>query len=133
MDKINGKRSENMTYKVLGFDHVQLAAPKGCEKDARAFFSDVLGFKEIEKPASLGNRGGCWFQCGTQEIHVGVEEPFVPAKKAHPAIVVENLEALRDHLNASTIAVKEDKPINGRNRFFVNDPFGNRIEFLEYL
>ncbi|MGM9985722.1 MAG: VOC family protein [Bacillaceae bacterium] len=121
-----------MSFQFVGIDHVQLAAPKGCEVEARYFYGEVLGMKEIEKPTDLQGRGGCWFQCGNQEVHIGVQENFVPAKKAHPGFTVSNLEQLREKLNTLKIEVKEDAPIAGRIRFFVDDPFGNRIEFLEF-
>ncbi|MGE8204001.1 glyoxalase [Heyndrickxia sp. NPDC080065] len=122
-----------MSFEFQGIDHVQLAAPKGCEIKARDFFGIILGLKEIPKPENLQGRGGCWFQCGNQEIHIGVEEDFKGAKKAHPGLVVKNLEELKKTLLANQIMIMEDIPINGRNRIHVNDPFGNRLEFLEYI
>lgn len=122
-----------MSFSYKGIDHIQLAAPKGCEEQARAFFGGVLGLEEISKPENLQKRGGCWFICGNQEIHIGVQEDFIPAKKAHPGLVVENLLALRESLQSKGILIKEEPPIDGRNRFFVDDPFGNRMEFLEFL
>ncbi|GGE69085.1 VOC family protein [Priestia taiwanensis] len=121
-----------MAYVFTGIDHVQLAAPKGMEKEIRAFFTGKLGFEEIPKPEKLRARGGCWFRCGTQELHIGVEENFQPAKKAHPAFCVENLQAFRTHLEEQGLTIKEEPPIEGRERLFIDDPFGNRIEFLEY-
>jgi catechol 2,3-dioxygenase-like lactoylglutathione lyase family enzyme len=121
-----------LNYHFIGIDHIQLAAPKGCEREAREFWGEKIGLNEIPKPENLRGRGGCWFEIGHQEIHVGVEEDFLPAKKAHPAFVIKNLEAFRTHLEAQGVETKEDKPINGRTRFFVSDPFGNRVEFLEY-
>ncbi|MEH7124390.1 VOC family protein [Bacillus sp. JJ1532] len=122
-----------MTFGFKGIDHIQLAAPKGCEEQARLFFGEILGLEEIPKPENLQKRGGCWFLCGNQEIHIGVQEEFLPAKKAHPGLVVENLEGLRKELENKKIMIKEEPPIEGRNRFFVDDPFGNRIEFLEFV
>ncbi|CAM3434984.1 VOC family protein [Aeromicrobium ponti] len=122
-----------MSFSFKGIDHIQLAAPKGCEEQARRFYGDMLGLKEIPKPENLQKRGGCWFICGNQEIHIGVQENFLPAKKAHPGLVVENLEELRSSLQKLKIAIKEEAPIEGRKRFFADDPFGNRIEFLEFL
>jgi catechol 2,3-dioxygenase-like lactoylglutathione lyase family enzyme len=121
-----------MGYLFTGIDHVQLAAPKGMDEEIRAFFTGKLGFEEIPKPENLRARGGCWFRCGTQELHIGVQEDFQPAKKAHPAFCVENLQQFRLHLEGQGVTIKEEVPINGRERFFVDDPFGNRIEFLEY-
>ncbi|WP_102274677.1 VOC family protein [Cytobacillus massiliigabonensis] len=122
-----------MSFSFKGIDHIQLAAQEGCEEQAREFFGVILGLEEIPKPENLLKRGGCWFQCGNQEIHIGVQKDFVPAKKAHPGLVVENLSALRESLQKQGIVIKEEPPIAGRNRFFVDDPFGNRIEFLEFL
>lgn len=116
----------------MGIDHIQLAAPKGCEEEARKFWGEIVGLTEVQKPESLQGRGGCWFQYGNQQIHIGVEEDFLPAKKAHPAFVIGNIEDFRLHLEGNGIKTKEDAPIDGRARFFVNDPFGNRVEFLEY-
>jgi catechol 2,3-dioxygenase-like lactoylglutathione lyase family enzyme len=121
-----------MGYSFTGIDHVQLAAPKGVEEEIRAFFTGKLGFEEIPKPENLRARGGCWFLCGTQELHIGVEEDFQPAKKAHPAFCVKNLGEFRLHLEGQEVTIKEKIPINGRERIFVDDPFGNRMEFLEY-
>lgn len=123
----------SMNFSLLEIDHIQLAGPKGCEEDARKFYGEILGLKEIPKPENLQKRGGCWFQFGKQEIHIGVQADFVPAKKAHPGFAVKNLQALRDRLLQSGIEMMEEPPIEGRERLFVNDPFGNRIEFLEYL
>ena len=83
---------------VLGIDHVQVAAPPGCEAEARAFYGGLLGLEELPKPEALRARGGCWFRAGAQELHVGVEEPFAPARKAHPGLVVADLDALADRL-----------------------------------
>ncbi|PAE24303.1 MULTISPECIES: VOC family protein [Bacillaceae] len=121
-----------MSFSFKGIDHIQLAAPKGCEEEARKFYGEQLGLKEIPKPGNLQKRGGCWFICGNQEIHIGVQEGFLPAKKAHPGLIVENLEVLRSSLQEQKITIKEEPPIEGRERFFVDDPFGNRIEFLEF-
>jgi catechol 2,3-dioxygenase-like lactoylglutathione lyase family enzyme len=120
-----------MSYRFLGLDHVQLAAPPGCEEEARRFFHGILGMKEVPKPDNLRKRGGVWFQCGPQTVHIGIETPFVPAKKAHPAFLVENLDNLRERLEAADIAVRVNEEIPGVKRFFVDDPFGNRLEFME--
>ncbi|MGE7604098.1 VOC family protein [Peribacillus sp. NPDC097675] len=120
-----------MPFKFQTIDHIQLAAPKGSEDIARKFFQDTLGLDEVEKPESLKKRGGLWFQFGNHQIHIGIEEPFYPAKKAHPAFAIENLEALKQHLLTNGIDVKNDDRIPGVKRFFISDPFGNRMEFLE--
>ncbi|MED1950761.1 VOC family protein [Brevibacillus centrosporus] len=115
----------------MGFDHVQLAAPVGCEEEARRFFGDLLGMTEVPKPEKLKVRGGVWFQCGPQMIHIGVEAAFQPAKKAHPAFLVGNIERLMAHLQESGIPLRVDDEIPGVIRFFTEDPFGNRLEFME--
>jgi catechol 2,3-dioxygenase-like lactoylglutathione lyase family enzyme len=120
-----------MNYRFIGLDHVQLAAPAGCEEEARRFFHGILGMPEAPKPENLRKRGGVWFQCGLQTIHIGVETPFAPAKKAHPAFLVENLDMLRERLAEANIEVRIDEEIPGVQRFFVDDPFGNRLEFME--
>ncbi|MDZ5471120.1 glyoxalase (plasmid) [Bacillus sp. 31A1R] len=121
-----------MGFSLVEIDHVQLAGPKGCEEEARIFYGKILGLTEIPKPENLQKRGGCWFKFGRQEIHIGIQEDFLPAKKAHPGFIVENLHLLRERLELEKIEIKEEPPIEGRERFFVSDPFGNRIEFLEF-
>src|SRR4051795_9478095 len=87
-----------MSFAIKKIDHIQLAAPKGCEEAAREFFSGILGLTEVEKPEELKKRGGVWFEFGTFQLHIGIEDPFLPAKKAHPALIVENIEGLKSHL-----------------------------------
>jgi catechol 2,3-dioxygenase-like lactoylglutathione lyase family enzyme len=116
---------------VLGIDHVQVAAPEGCEAQARAFYGALLGLEELPKPDSLRGRGGCWFRAGEQELHVGVDRPFAPALKAHPGLVVSDLAGLAGRLAAAGIAVEPDDSIAGTTRFYAADPFGNRLEFRE--
>jgi catechol 2,3-dioxygenase-like lactoylglutathione lyase family enzyme len=120
-----------MSFKIKAIDHIQLAAPKGSEEEAKRFFYGILGMKEIDKPESLKNRGGVWFEFGPYQIHVGIEEPFFPAKKAHPAFAVESIEALKQHLINNGVPVTEDHRIPDVVRFHTSDPFGNRLEFLE--
>jgi catechol 2,3-dioxygenase-like lactoylglutathione lyase family enzyme len=118
---------------IRGIDHVQVAAPPGCEPAARAFYGDLLGMAEVEKPAGLAGRGGCWFAAGGQQLHVGVAEPFRPAEKAHPALEVESAEELRrisDRLDAAGYTPRWDDAVEGWERFHVADPFGNRVELL---
>lgn len=120
-----------MAYTFLGLDHVQLAAPPGAEPEARKFFGDVLGWVEIPKPENLKRRGGVWFQCGPHQVHIGVQPDFTPARKAHPAFVVQNLSHLRAHVEARGLSPVDDEPLPGAERFYLRDPFGNRLEFLE--
>ena len=125
-------RMSGMAFKFKGIDHVQLAAPKGSEDQARYFFGELLGMEEISKPINLAKRGGVWFQCGAQQLHIGIEENFIEAKKAHPAFEIENIEELREHLLENGISVKDDQALPGAIRFYVNDPFGNRLEILRW-
>ncbi len=120
-----------MNTQVAHIDHIQIAAPVGCEPAARDFYGSVLGLKEIEKPLLLRARGGCWFECGSQQLHVGVERDFLPAKKAHPAFAVFDLDALREALVARSVPVVEDDNLPGTRRFYAEDPWGNRLEFIE--
>ena len=113
---------------VTGIDHVQVAAPAGCEAEARAFYAGLLGLEELPKPEPLAARGGCWFRAGAQELHVGVEEAFAPARKAHPGFVVDDLEALVARLASAGIEVRWDETLPGVRRCHVADPFGNRLE-----
>jgi catechol 2,3-dioxygenase-like lactoylglutathione lyase family enzyme len=113
---------------VLGLHHVQLAAPPGCEEDARRFFGELLGLEELPKPESLAGRGGVWFRAGAQELHVGVERDFSPARKAHPAFAVADVDALRSRLEAAGVATEDAPGIPGLARFYVADPWGNRLE-----
>lgn len=122
----------SMLYSFTGIDHVQLAAPKGCEGEARKFFGDILGMVEIPKPPNLAKRGGVWFKCGTHQLHIGVQDDFIPAKKAHPAFDVDHLEMLRNRMIKNRIKIHEDEPLEGAERFYVTDPFGNRLEFLHW-
>jgi catechol 2,3-dioxygenase-like lactoylglutathione lyase family enzyme len=122
-----------MSFIFKSIDHVQLAAPKGSETIARKFFGEILGFHEVEKPEPLRKKGGVWFEFGNYQIHIGIEEPFAPAKKAHPAFEVENLDALKMHLNQNEVNFMVDTDLPGANRIYVHDPFGNRIEILEWI
>jgi catechol 2,3-dioxygenase-like lactoylglutathione lyase family enzyme len=117
--------------RVTGIDHVQVAAPPGCEGAARAFYGGLLGLEEIDKPLELAGRGGCWFRVGGQALHIGVSESFAPARKAHPGFVVDDLDGLRTRLAAAGVAAREDVALPGVRRFHAHDPFGNRLEFLE--
>ena len=120
-----------MGFSIEKMDHVQVAAPAGGEAAARRFYAEILGMNEIEKPEPLKARGGVWFEFGDFQLHVGVEEAFAPAKKAHPAFRVSGFEELRQHLAEQGIESKTDDSIPGVERFFVSDPFGNRLEFLK--
>jgi catechol 2,3-dioxygenase-like lactoylglutathione lyase family enzyme len=120
---------------IVGIDHVQVAAPPGREDDARAFYAVLLGLTEIEKPVALRSRGGCWFQAGPHQLHVGVADPFVAAEKAHPALRVSSvaaLEALACRIveTGHELTWADDVEIPGARRFHVLDPFGNRLELL---
>ena len=116
---------------IVGLDHVQLAMPAGEEAVARAFYGGVLGLKEDAKPANLAVRGGVWFSAGGCRLHLGVERDFRPAKKAHPALLVEDLASLSERCRAAGYPPVSDEPLDGYDRVYVFDPFGNRLELLE--
>ncbi len=116
---------------IINLDHVQLAIPEGGEDKARAFYGDVLGLNEVPKPAALAARGGVWFARGRVKIHLGVERDFSPARKAHPAFVVDDLSNMISRLEAAGFAANEDDALPGYRRIYVNDPFGNRIEIMQ--
>ena len=116
---------------IVGLDHVQLAMPVGQEDRARAFYEGVLGLTEEPKPPHLAVRGGVWFHHGNVRIHLGVDAHFTPATKAHPALVVRNLDALVARCAAAGFTPIDDQPLDGFVRTYVSDPFGNRIELLE--
>jgi len=113
--------------------HVQIAMPPGQEDRARAFYADILRLSERKKPAHLAVRGGCWFEDGSVRIHLGVEEDFHPARKAHPALLVSDLAEVSSRLAAGGFTPVADQPLPGYHRVYVDDPFGNRLELLEEL
>lgn len=117
----------------VGLHHVQLAIPAGAEPACREFWVGVLGMTELDKPPVLAARGGCWFRGGGVEVHLGVESDFVPARKAHPAFVVPDLEYVASRLEAAGYPVTRDGDFPGFDRFYSADPFGNRLEFLQPL
>lgn len=114
---------------LRGIDHVQLAMPPGGEERARAFYGKFLGLPEVAKPVRLSRRGGCWFQ-GEVSVHLGVEPNFVPARKAHPAFLVSSPQELRRRADEAGYATQGDDAWPGVVRFYLLDPFGNRLEFL---
>lgn len=116
---------------IVGLDHVQVAAPPGCEADARRFYGELLGLAEVGKPSALAGRGGAWFALTSgQQLHVGVEEDFAPALKAHPALVVSDLAALAERLLSAGCAVRWDDALPDVRRFYTADPWGNRLELM---
>ena len=117
-------------YRLARLHHVQLAMPVGAEDRARPFYAGALGMTEIDKPAELAARGGCWFRRDGLEIHLGVEDGFRPARKAHPGILVNDLGALAARLTDAGVGVDWDDNFPGYRRFYAHDPFGNRLEFL---
>jgi catechol 2,3-dioxygenase-like lactoylglutathione lyase family enzyme len=119
------------TMTLIAIDHVQLVMPQGEEAAARRFYGDLLGLTEVTKPASLAARGGCWFELGPIKVHLGVEADFRPARKAHPAFLVDDLDALASRLDAAGFAVRSDAALHGYRRVHVSDPFGNRLELLQ--
>lgn len=121
-------------FAIRALHHVQLAAPAGCEEAARQFYSELLGLIEVPKPATLAGRGGVWFSLDGSEsgqgLHIGVEQPFSAARKAHPALLVQNLDALAERLRAAGVTVQWDDGLPGYRRFYAFDPWGNRLELL---
>jgi catechol 2,3-dioxygenase-like lactoylglutathione lyase family enzyme len=115
---------------IIGIDHVQLAMPSGREDEAREFYGRLLGIPEKSKPAGLAKRGGVWFESGALKIHLGVEADFRPARKAHPALLVRDLRGLVERLRQAGVEVVDD-PLDGFDRVYASDPFGNRIELME--
>ena len=116
---------------ILRLDHVQLAMPAGREAEARAFYEGLLGIPEKTKPDNLIGRGGCWFEQESLKVHLGVEQNFAPARKAHPAFLVDDLDGLVARLEEAGCRTVADEPLKGYSRRFVNDPFGNRIELMQ--
>jgi catechol 2,3-dioxygenase-like lactoylglutathione lyase family enzyme len=116
---------------VRAIEHVQLAMPRGDEAAARAFYEGLLGVTEVPKPPHLAVRGGCWFENDKLKIHLGVEADFRPARKAHPALLVDDLASLVVALTAAGVTIVDDEPLEGYYRVYVDDPFGNRIELME--
>jgi catechol 2,3-dioxygenase-like lactoylglutathione lyase family enzyme len=120
------------TMTIVGIDHVQLAMPSGREEEARKFYSGLLGIPERIKPEELAKRGGVWFEGGAVKIHLGVEADFRPSRKAHPALLVRDLRLLVERLRQAGVDVLDDT-LEGYDRVYVADPFGNRLELMEPL
>jgi catechol 2,3-dioxygenase-like lactoylglutathione lyase family enzyme len=116
---------------IQGLDHVQIAAPPDSQEAAREFYGGLLGLEELEVPQALRDRAGCWFQCGKLQVHIGIQQNFQPAKKAHPAFLTANLDELRSRFQARGMATIDDSDRPGIRRFFAEDPWGNRLEFME--
>jgi catechol 2,3-dioxygenase-like lactoylglutathione lyase family enzyme len=116
---------------LVGLHHIQLAMPPDEEEDAVRFYGTVLGLAQVEKPPELAPRGGVWFRSAHLEVHLGIEEPFTPARKAHPAFLVQDLAKLRERIEAAGYRVTDDVPLEGFHRCHVRDPFGNRLELVE--
>lgn len=112
---------------IIALHHVQLAAPPGSEPELREFYEGVLGLREVPKPAELAERGGAWFRGEGVEVHLGIEEDFRPARKAHPGFLVDDL----DELVAKLPGAVPDDLLPGYRRVYVTDPVGNRIELLQ--
>lgn len=121
----------DQSARLVGLHHVQLAMPPGEEEAAVRFYSDVLGLTQVDKPPELAPRGGVWFRESELEVHLGVEEQFTPANKAHPAFLVRDLRAIRDRIESAGYRVTDDVPLQGYHRCHVRDPFGNRLELVE--
>jgi len=118
---------------IYAIDHVQIAMPAGQEEQARDFYRNVLGFVEIPKPAALAGRGGVWFEAEGARLHLGVEADFRPARKAHPAFLVDNLAVMIERCRENQVQMMTDEPLEGYTRIHIFDPFGNRIELMERI
>ncbi len=116
---------------IVALDHIQLAMPAGQEEQARHFYQNVMGFREVAKPEQLAARGGCWFAHDGIQVHLGVMTHFMPATKAHPAFRVADLETAKHTFLDANIPIKPDNTLPNVRRFYVNDPFGNRIEIMQ--
>lgn len=118
--------------RITGIDHIQLALPPGGEEAARSFYEGVLGLAEMPKPEALRARGGCWFSGPGVHVHLGVEADFAPARKAHPAFLVDDLDACQRRLAEAGVSITPDTTLAGVRRFYAPDPFGNRLEFIQH-
>jgi catechol 2,3-dioxygenase-like lactoylglutathione lyase family enzyme len=116
---------------IVAIDHVQLAMPPGREAEAIAFYEALLGLVNVPKPPHLAVRGGCWFEADGVKLHLGVEAEFHPARKAHPALLVDDLAALTEKLEAAGLEVRDEGGLDGYVQRYVDDPFGNRLELLQ--
>ncbi|HLR19359.1 MAG TPA: VOC family protein [Staphylococcus sp.] len=117
----------------LGIDHVQVTTPPNCESEVRKFYSEILGFQEINKPNNLAKKDGVWFQVGQQQLHVGIEHDFSPAKKAHPAFLVKDASSVRKSLEAKSVEIIYGDELEDADHFYIFDPFDNRLEIIEWL
>lgn len=120
-----------MTANILAIDHIQIAAPEGSEGKAREFYGRLLGLEELEVPLALRDRACCWFQCGRLQVHIGIQQDFQPSRKAHPAFLTTHIDGLKEVFQLHGIATVDDSDLPGVRRFFAEDPWGNRLEFLE--
>ena len=116
---------------LTAFHHVQVAMPAGAEEEAERFYSGLLGLERVPKPEELARRGGAWFRGPGVELHLGVEQDFRPARKAHPAFIVRGLEQLKARLEGAGVELESQPRLEGFRRFHAFDPFGNRLEFIE--
>ena len=116
---------------ILSIDHVQIAIPVASEDRARAFYSGILGFTEVPKPAEMAERKSIWFVAGAVSLHLGLEPDFHAAKRAHPAFVVAGLDGILAACERAGLSTKPDTSFNGFRRVHVFDPFGNRLELME--
>lgn len=125
------ERNCSPLVRVIRLDHIQLAMPPGGEAEAVTFYECLLGISQVPKPSHLADRGGCWFEDGDVKVHLGVDTSFHPATKAHPAFIVDDVRGLAQRLTAAGHRVLDDEPLDGFDRVYVYDPFGNRIELMQ--
>jgi catechol 2,3-dioxygenase-like lactoylglutathione lyase family enzyme len=129
--RLRGAGPEQGASMIKDIDHVQIAIPPGAEDRARDFYGRILRLVEVDKPENLRKRGGVWFSLGLRQFHLGVDKDFVPTKKAHPAFLVEDVEQVKRALEANGYTAIDDEPLQGFDRIYALDPFGNRLEFLK--
>ncbi len=120
-----------LPFSFKGLHHINLTVPVGSEEQCRNFWGTILGMVELEKPPVLAARGGCWFRGDGLEVHLGVGKDFSPIRKAHPGILVSDLASFAEHLQVHDVPVTWDDDFPGFHRFYSEDPFGNRLEFLQ--
>ena len=127
---MTGSNHQRSNHHVVGLDHLQIAIPVGSEPRAIEFYGGVLGLTQLPKPQEMAGRGGAWFQAGPIQIHLGADPNFVPATKAHPALIVDGVDSLVEALRAAGHAVRDGLTVDGVTQIFTDDPFGNRIELI---
>ena len=131
LGQATGLRNSHQRMPILRLDHVQIAIPVGAEARAREFYNGILGLTEIAKPAEMAGRSSIWFISGPVNLHLGIEADFHPAKRAHPALVVDDLDDILAACEGAGLVTRPDTSFNNFRRVHIFDPFGNRLELME--